>query len=69
MLENEFVEFQVGQRWKTQMGQTYVIKEIRDEEYALVCISLDTGRKHFFDEDGYVVPGYPTDNDLIENIS
>ena len=69
MLEHEFIDFQVGQRWKTQMGQTYIIKEIRDEEYALVCISLDTGKKHFFDEDGYEVPGYPTDSDLIENIS
>ncbi len=66
----EFVAFEVGQRWKTRMGHLYIIKEIRDdEEYPLVCISLDTGKKHFFDEDGYEVAGYPTDNDLVEKIS
>lgn len=69
-MEYEFIEFKVGQRWKTRTGKTYIVKEIReDEEYALMCISLDTGRKHFFDEDGYEVAGYPTDNDLVENIS
>ena len=52
------------------MGKTFIVKEIReDEEYALICISLDTGKKHFFDDDGYEVAGYPTDNDLVENIS
>lgn len=66
----EFLEFKVGQRWKTQMGKRFIIKEIREaDEYALVCISLDSGKKHFFDEDGYEVAGYPTDNDLIEMIS
>ena len=69
-MEYEFIEFKVGQRWKTRTGKTYIVKEIReDEEYALMCISMDTGRKHFFDEDGYEVAGYPTDNDLVENIS
>lgn len=68
-MEYEFIEFQVGQRWKTRMGHKYIVKEIREEEYALVCISLDTGKKHFFDEDGFEVAGYPTDNDLVENIS
>ncbi|QSZ41763.1 hypothetical protein GJV85_06455 [Sulfurimonas aquatica] len=68
-MEYEFIEFKVGQRWKTRMGRTFIIKEIREEEYALVCISMDTGRKHFFDEDGYEVPGYPTDGDLVEHIS
>ena len=69
-MEYEFIEFKVGQRWKTRMGKTYIIKEISEEdEYPLVCISMDTGRKHFFDEDGYEVAGYPTDNDLVENIS
>ena len=69
-MEYEFIEFKVGQRWKTRTGKTYIVKEIReDEEYALMCISLDTGRKHFFDDDGYEVAGYPTDNDLVENIS
>ncbi len=52
------------------MGKRFIIKEVReDEAYALVCISMDTGKKHFFDEDGFEVPGYPTDNDLVENIS
>ena len=69
-MEYSFVEFKVGQRWKTQMGKIFIIKEIRPEDkYALVCISLDSGKKHFFDEDGYEVAGYPTDNDLVENIS
>ena len=69
-MEYEFIEFKVGQKWKTRMGKTFILKEIRvEEEYSLVCISMDTGRKHFFDEDGYQVPGYPTDNDLVENIS
>ena len=69
-MEYEFTEFKVGQRWKTQMGKIFIVKEIRPEdEYALVCISLDTGKKHFFDEDGYEVAGYPTDNDLVEHIS
>lgn len=69
-MEYEFIEFKVGQRWKTNMGKTFIVKEIReDEEYALICISLDTGKKHFFDDDGYEVAGYPTDNDLVENIS
>jgi len=65
-----FLEFKVGQRWKTRMGKRFIIKEICDDEkYPLVCISMDTGKKHFFDEDGYEVAGYPTDNDLVENIS
>ena len=69
-MEYEFIEFKVGQKWKTHMGKQFIIKEIRDEdEYPLVCISMDTGKKHFFDEDGYEVAGYPTDNDLVENIS
>ena len=69
-MEYEFIEFKVGQRWKTRMGKTFIIKEIREEdEYPLVCISMDTGKKHFFDEDGYEVACYPTDNDLVENIS
>jgi hypothetical protein len=69
-VEYEFTAFKVGQRWKTSMGKRFIVKEIREnEEYALVCISMDTGKKHFFDEDGYEVPGYPTDNDLVENIS
>lgn len=69
-MEYEFVEFKVSQRWKTRMGKTFIIKEIREEdEYPLVCISMDTGKKHFFDEDGYEVAGYPTDNDLVENVS
>lgn len=69
-MQYEFIAFRVGQRWKTQMGKTFIIKEIREEdEYPLVCISMDTGKKHFFDEDGYEVAGYPTDNDLVENIS
>ena len=69
-MEYEFIEFKVGQKWKTRMEKIFIIKEIReDEEYALVCISMDTGKKHFFDEDGYEVSGYPTDNDLVENVS
>lgn len=69
-VEYEFLEFEVGQRWKTRMGHCFIIKEIReDEEYALVCISMDSGKKKFFDEDGYEVAGYPTDNDLVERIS
>lgn len=69
-MEYEFIAFEVGQKWKTQMGKIFIIKEIReDEEYPFVCISMDTGKKHFFDEDGYEVAGYPTDNDLLENIS
>ena len=69
-MEYEFIEFKAGERWKTRMGKTFIIKEIReDDEYPLVCISMDSGKKHFFDEDGYEVAGYPTDNDLVENIS
>lgn len=69
-MEHQYIEFKVGQRWRTQMGKRFIIKEIRqDDEYPLVCISMDSGKKHFFDEDGYEVAGYPTDNDLIENIS
>ena len=68
-MEYEFIEFKAGQRWKTRMGHRFIIKEIReDEEYPLVCISMETGRKHFFDEDGFAVSGYPTDNDLVEQI-
>lgn len=52
------------------MGKRFIIKEIReDEEYPLVCISMESGKKHFFDEDGYEVAGWPTDNDLVEQIS
>jgi hypothetical protein len=69
-VEYEFIEFKVGQRWKTRMDKRFIIKEIREEdEYPLVCISMDSGKKHFFDEDGFEVAGYPTDNDLVENIS
>ena len=69
-MEYEFIEFKAGQRWKTRMGKRFIIKEIREEdEYPLVCISMDSGKKHFFDEDGFEVAGYPTDNDLVENIS
>lgn len=69
MLE-EFLEFKVGQRYKTRLGHRFIIKEIREEdEYPLVCISMDNGKKYFFDEDGYEVAGYPTDNDLVERIS
>jgi len=69
-VEYEFIEFKAGQRWKTRMGKRFIIKEIREEdEYPLVCISMDSGKKHFFDEDGFEVAGYPTDNDLVENIS
>lgn len=69
-MEYSFLEFKVGQRWQTRMGQKFIIKEIRQNcEYPLVCISMDSGKKHFFDEDGFEVAGYPTDNDLVENIS
>ena len=69
-MEYDVFEFKVGQRWKTRMGKRFIIKEIReDDEYPLVCISMDSGKKYFFDEDGYEVAGYPTDNDLVENIS
>ena len=69
-MNSDYIEFMVGQRWKTQMGKNFIIKEIReDDEYPLVCISLDSGKKYFFDEDGYEVAGYPTDNDLVEHIS
>ena len=52
------------------MGHRFIIKEIREEdEYPLVCISMESGKKHFFDEDGYEVSSYPTDNDLVECIS
>jgi len=69
-MEDQFIGFKVGQRWRTQMGQMYIIKEIRiGAEYPLVCISMNSGKKHFFDEDGYEVAGYPTDNDLIEELS
>ncbi len=69
-MEYEFIEFKVAQRWKTRMGKRFIIKEIReDDEYPLVCISMDSGKKHFFDEDGFEVAGYPTDNDLVEHIS
>ncbi len=69
-MEYGFLEFKAGQRWKTRMGKHFIIKEIReDEEYPLVCISMESGKKHFFDEDGYEVAGWPTDNDLVEQIS
>ena len=69
-MEDTFIGFQVGQKWKTRMGHTFIIKEIKEgEEYPLVCISMDTGKKHFFDEDGFEVAYYPTDNDLVEKIS
>lgn len=69
-MEYEYIEFKVGQKWDTHTGKRFIIKEIRQEqEYPLVCISMDSGRKHFFDEDGYEVAGYPTDNDLVKNIS
>ncbi|CAI6148758.1 MAG: hypothetical protein SPLUMA2_SPLUMAMAG2_01560 [uncultured Sulfurimonas sp.] len=52
------------------MGNIFIIKDIReDDDYPLVCVNMDTGRKCFFDEDGYEVAGYPTDNDLVEYIS
>ncbi len=52
------------------MGEVFVIKEIRlGEEYPLVCISMKSGKKYYFDEDGYEVAGYPSDNDLIEELS
>lgn len=69
-VEYEFIEFKVGQRWKSSMGNIFIIKDIReDDDYPLVCVNMDTGRKCFFDEDGYEVAGYPTDNDLVEYIS
>ena len=69
-MEYEFIEFKVGQKWDTRMGKRFIIKEIReDEEYPIVCISMDSGKKYFFDEDGFEVAGYPSDNDLVENIS
>lgn len=69
-MEYAFIEFKVGQKWNTRMGKRFIIKEIReDDEYPLVCISMDSGKKYFFDEDGFEVAGYPTDNDLVENIS
>ena len=69
-MEDELIEYKVGQRWKTLTGQMFIIKEIRrGEEYPLVCISMSSGKKHFFDEDGYAVAGYPTDNDLMEELS
>jgi len=69
-MQEEFLEFKVGERYKTRLGQRFILKEIReDEEYPLVCISMDNGKKYFFDEDGYEVAGYPTDNDLVEKIS
>ena len=69
-MQAEFLEFKVGERYKTRLGQRFILKEIReDEEYPLVCISMDNGKKYFFDEDGYEVAGYPTDNDLVEQIS
>ena len=52
------------------MGNTIRIKDIlKDAEYPLVCVNMDTGRKCCYDEDGYAVAGYPTDNDLVEYIS
>lgn len=69
-MQEEFLEFRVGERYKTRLGHRFILKEIReDEEYPLVCISMDNGKKYFFDEDGYEVAGYPTDNDLVEQIS
>jgi len=69
-VQEQCIGFKVGQRWKTQMGHLFIIKEIRlGEEYPLVCISMSSGRKHFFDEDGYEVAGYPTDNDLMEELT
>ena len=69
-MEYEFIEFKSGQSWKTRLGKRFIIKEVReDEEYAQLCNSMETGKKQFFDEDGLEVPGYPTDNDLVEQIS
>lgn len=68
-MEDIYAPFKVAQKWETQLGQRFLIKEIRHgETYPIVCISLDTGKKHFFDEDGYEVAGYPSDNDLFEQI-
>lgn len=68
-MHDEPIPFKVGQRWKTRMGHRFIIKEIRDdEEYPLVCISMDSGKKHFFDEDGQQSL-WPTDNDLVECFS
>ena len=70
IVEDVFIEFKVGQKWKTRMGNTFLIKDIKEgEEYPIVCISMDNGKKYFFDEDGFEVAYYPTDNDLVENIS
>ena len=70
VVEDVFIEFKVGQKWKTRMGNTFLIKDIKEgEEYPIVCISMDNGKKYFFDEDGFEVAYYPTDNDLVENIS
>jgi hypothetical protein len=69
-VEREYIPFKVGQRWKTRTGQRFIIKEIRDhEEFPLVCISMESGKKYFFDEDGQETQLWPTDNDLVECIS
>lgn len=69
-MQEEYIEFKVGQKWKTRMGKTYLIKEIKeDHEYPLVCISMDSGRKHHFDEDGFENGLFPSDNDLTEYVS
>ena len=48
-MEDEFIEFKVGQKWNTRMGNTFIIKEIKEgEDYPLVCISMDNGKKTFF---------------------
>lgn len=66
-MQEEYIEFQAGQIWKTRTGNFFLIKEIKEsDEYPLVCISMDTGRKHFFDEDGFENSNYPSDNDLSE---
>lgn len=68
-MHDVYVDFKVGQRWKSRMGHRFIIKEIHEEdEYALVCISLDSGKKQLFDEDGYACAGWPGDNDLVELI-
>ena len=42
------MEFKLGQKWDTRMGKRFIIKEIReDDEYPLMCISMDTGKKYF----------------------
>jgi hypothetical protein len=69
-MDLEYIPFKVGQRWKTRTGQRFIIKEIHDDDdYPLVCISMESGKKHFFDEDGQESPLWPTDNDLVECIS